>query len=147
MTENLQAIRDEWRNGGLAACLAGQDVFLPSVPTGRVVKWSFEDEPDLMQTTMNWVDWAVAKSWGISIQTLHANRRGKDVAVPRFMAMYLMSRFCSHRSLQEIGVHFGKADHTTVMHAIKRAKQLLAEDPDFAATHERAVLILEGMKT
>ena len=145
MNETLEAILAEWNHDGLAACLAGRDVFLPSVSSGRVVRWSFEDEPDLMKTTMNKVDWVVAKAWGISVQALHANRRGKDVAIPRFLAMYVMSRYCSHRSLKEIG-RFFNMDHTTIMHGIKRARQLLAEDPDFAAAHKRAVQILTEMQ-
>ena len=109
MNETLEAIRAEWCNGGLAACLADQDVFLPSVSSGRVVKWSYEDEPDLMKTTMNKVDWAVAKAWGMSVQSLHSNRRSRAVAIPRFLAMYLMARYCSHRSLKEIGRFFSMA--------------------------------------
>ena len=145
MNETLEAIRAEWRNGGLASCIAGHDVFLPDVSSGRVVKWSYADEPDLMQTTMDKVDWAVAQAWGISVQTLHSNRRSRSVAIPRFLAMYLMARYCSHRSLMEIGRFFGM-DHTSIMHGNKRAAELLIEDPDFAAAHEQAVLILEGME-
>ena len=146
MNESCQAILDEWRNGGLDACLAGKDVFLPCpVPPGLVVRWNYEDQPDLMQTTMNKAVWAVAKAWGISVQSLHSKRRSRDVTIPRFLVMYLMSRYCSHRSLVEIGRFFGM-DHTTIMHGIKRATKLLIEDPDFAAAHERAVVILEGME-
>ena len=146
MNEACEAILAEWRGGGLAACLKGQDVFLPGVSAGRVVRWSYADEPDLMQTTMNKAVWAVAKAWGISVQSLHSKRRSRDVTIPRFLVMYLMSRYCSHRSLVEIGRFFGM-DHTTIMHGIKRATKLLIEDPDFAAAHERAVVILEGMES
>ena len=152
MNETLQAIRDEWLGGGLAACLADQDVFLPSVSAGRVVQWSYTDEPDLIKTTMDKVDWSVAKSAGISVQKLHSRRRSSDVTIPRFLAMYLMSVHCPNRSLVEIGRHFHTAsegdamDHTSIMHGIKRAAELLVKDPDFAAAHERAVVILEGLE-
>ncbi len=154
MNEACEAILAEWRGGGLERCLAGKDVFLPcAAPLGRVVAWRHEDEPDLMKTTMDQVDWAAAQAWGISVQKLHSRRRSSDVTIPRFLAMHLMSVHCPNRSLVEIGRHFHTAsegdgmDHTSIMHGIKRATKLLIEDPDFAAAHERAVVILEGMES
>lgn len=147
MNEACEAILTEWRGGGLANCLAGKDVFLPCAsPIGRVVKWTYPDEPDLIKTTMNSVDWATAKSIGIPVQQLHINRRGKEFARPRWLAMYLISEFCPNRSLPEIGRHFHR-DHTTIIHGIRKAKALLAEDPDFAAAHTKARQILMGMQT
>jgi chromosomal replication initiator protein len=34
--------------------------------------------------------------------------------------------------LPEIGRKFGGRDHTTVMHAVKKVDELIAEDPSFA---------------
>ncbi len=146
MNETCEAILAEWRHGGLAQCLAGHDPFLSNpTPPGRIVKWAYLDEPDLIKTTMLGIDWAVAKTMEITVQRLHANRRGKEFTRPRWLAMYLISEFCPNRSLPEIGRHFHR-DHTTIMHGIKQAKALLAGDPDFAAAHEQALHILLGMQ-
>lgn len=144
MNEACEDILTEWRSNGLAACLEGQDIFLPFHPAGRVVTWAYDDEPDLIKTTMDRVDWAVAKAMDISVQMLHAKRRGNDVAIPRFLAMYLISEYCPNRSLPEIGRHF-HMDHTSIMHGIRRAKEMLEDDPDFHAAHEKAQQVLVGL--
>ena len=145
MNETLEAIREEWRGGGLERCLSGTDTFLPClVPPRRVVRWDYEDEPDLYKTTMDGVDWAVARAMDVSVLSLHAKRRSKSITIPRFLSMYLISEHCPLRSLPDIGNHF-RMDHTSVMYGIKRAKELIADDPDFSAAHKRAESILMGL--
>ncbi len=141
MKEDLQAIRDEWRNGGLARCLEGVDCG-PSYAfdeRGKLKKWRNRDG---LRITMRDVDNAVSQVTGTGIEMMHANRRDKHVVRPRQMAMLLMREFCLARSFPEIGRHFEDKDHTTVIHAVARAKDLLEEDPDFFEAHARARYIL-----
>ena len=56
---------------------------------------------------------------------LLSKRRNRSVARPRQVAMALAKELTSH-SLPEIGDAFGGRDHTTVPHACKRIKELLA---------------------
>jgi chromosomal replication initiator protein len=44
--------------------------------------------------------------------------------------MYL-SKVLTSKSLAEIGSKFGKKDHTTVIHAVKKVEELIANDSDF----------------
>ena len=53
-------------------------------------------------------------------------RRARAVVRPRQVAMYL-AKVLTPRSYPEIGRKFGGRDHTTVMHADKKIRQLLAE--------------------
>lgn len=62
---------------------------------------------------------------------MHSSRRARNVARPRQVAMYLAKQLTA-RSLPEIGRKFGGRDHTTVMHAVKKVDELIAEDPSFA---------------
>jgi chromosomal replication initiator protein len=57
-------------------------------------------------------------------------RRLRLIARPRQIAMYL-SKTLTSKSLTEIGSKFGKKDHTTVMHAIKKIEELIKNDNDF----------------
>lgn len=147
--ETFEAIRTEWLGGGLERCLNGTDVWpmYDISKPGRVERWQHLDEPDkaLETCTMDCVDWAVARTLGVSIQSLHMNRRAKHIAQPRQLAMFLMSKHCTKRTLKEIGRHFNDMDHTTVMYAIRRMKKLLADDPDWLATHDRAQDMLAGL--
>jgi len=75
---------------------------------------------------------ACANQYGLRVQDITGERRTKQVALARQVAMYLM-RVYLKLSLKEIGFHFGDRDHTTVMHAIERVNGLRAKDPSFAA--------------
>ena len=44
--------------------------------------------------------------------------------------MYL-SKILTPKSLADIGAKFGKKDHTTVMHAVKKVEQLMSSDSEF----------------
>lgn len=75
---------------------------------------------------------AVCAQFAIRMTDMVSARRGRDVARPRQVAMYLCREITPH-SLPAIGRHFGGRDHTTVMHAIDTVKKLATADPDFGA--------------
>ena len=56
-----------------------------------------------------------------------SDRRSRTIARPRQIAMFL-SKNLTTRSLPEIGRKFGGRDHTTVIHAIKKVKELVKND-------------------
>ncbi len=72
----------------------------------------------------------VASRYNIKIADMSSARRLRSIARPRQIAMYL-SKTLTAKSLAEIGSKFGKKDHTTVMHAIKRIEELITSDGDF----------------
>ena len=69
----------------------------------------------------------VAEHYSIRMTDMFSARRARNVARPRQVAMYLAKQLTS-RSLPEIGRRFGNRDHTTVMHAVSRITELMAED-------------------
>ena len=73
----------------------------------------------------------VAEYYKIKVSDLHSKRRSRSVARPRQVAMYLAKDLTNH-SLPEIGESFGGRDHTTVLHACRKIKELLDEDADIA---------------
>ena len=68
----------------------------------------------------------VAEHYGVPIRDLMGKRRTKSIVYPRQVCMYLARRLTSY-SLEEIGGHFGGRDHTTVMHADRKIRNLMAE--------------------
>lgn len=72
----------------------------------------------------------VASRYNIKIADMSSARRLRSIARPRQIAMYL-SKTLTSKSLAEIGSKFGKKDHTTVMHAIKKIEELITNDSDF----------------
>ena len=69
----------------------------------------------------------VSKHFGVNRSDLLSNRRNRSVVRPRQIGMYLAKKLTS-RSLPEIGRRFGNRDHTTVLHAIRKVEQLMADD-------------------
>ena len=61
--------------------------------------------------------------------------RARNVARPRQMAMYLCKKLTT-RSLPEIGRKFGKRDHTTILHGVRRIEELMATDSQIAEDAE-----------
>src|SRR3990167_7365773 len=70
---------------------------------------------------------AVCQLWSIKPKQLTGASRCRDFVYPRWAAML----FASERlgcSTPRIGYALGNRDHTTVMHGITRAKEMLADN-------------------
>jgi len=83
--------------------------------------------------TIEQVQRKVADFFGVRPSDLKAKNRTKAVAFPRQIAMYL-ARQLTHASLAEVGRAFGGKDHTTVLHAVDKIRNLLQEDPKLRKT-------------
>ena len=68
----------------------------------------------------------VAKYFSIDKKELAGEKRSNDIAFPRQIAMYLC-REVANMSFPQIGLDFGKRDHSTVMHAYKKIAKEIKE--------------------
>jgi chromosomal replication initiator protein len=98
--------------------------------TGRPITIEFTKEAlkDLLSLqarliTVENIQKTVADYFKVRVADLLSKRRSRSVARPRQVAMALAKELTTH-SLPEIGDAFGGRDHTTVMHACKRIKEL-----------------------
>jgi len=98
--------------------------------TGRPITLDFAKEAlrDLLAlqerlVTVENIQKTVAEYYKIRIADLLSKRRSRSIARPRQVAMALAKELTNH-SLPEIGDAFGGRDHTTVLHACKRVKEL-----------------------
>ncbi len=71
----------------------------------------------------------VAEYYKIKVSDLLSKRRSRSVARPRQVAMSLAKELTNH-SLPEIGDAFGGRDHTTVLHACRKIRELQGSDAD-----------------
>ncbi|MBL7496739.1 chromosomal replication initiator protein DnaA [Frankia sp. CNm7] len=69
---------------------------------------------------------ATAAYFGVSMEDLCGTSRSRVLVTARQIAMYLC-RELTDLSLPKIGQHFGGRDHTTVMHADRKIRGLMAE--------------------
>jgi chromosomal replication initiator protein len=70
------------------------------------------------------VELAVCKLFHISGDELKSSRRARTLSQPRMLAMYL-SRRLTHCAYTEIGSFYGGRNHSTVMAAEKKVRQLI----------------------
>jgi chromosomal replication initiator protein len=82
---------------------------------------------------------AVCDHFGLRMSDMASARRGRDIAHPRQLAMYL-AKTMTAKTLPTIGRLFDR-DHTTVMHGIRAVDERLRSDAelrgDVAAICER----------
>ncbi len=98
--------------------------------TGQPITLSFAREAlrDLLaiqdrQLTIENIQKTVAEYYKIRVADLHSKRRSRSITRPRQIAMTLCKELTNH-SLPEIGDAFGGRDHTTVLHACRKVKEL-----------------------
>ena len=77
----------------------------------------------------------VASYFNLRIEDLKSQRRTRNIAYPRQIAMYL-SRKLTDMSLPKIGEEFGGRDHTTVIHAYEKISENLNTDENLQHTIE-----------
>ncbi|MDD7796225.1 chromosomal replication initiator protein DnaA [Clostridium sp. 'White wine YQ'] len=77
--------------------------------------------------TIDTIQDVVSSYYNLRVEELKSQRRTRNVAYPRQIAMYL-SRKLTDLSLPKIGEEFGGRDHTTVIHAYEKISENLKTD-------------------
>jgi len=97
----------------------------------ELVKESLKDLLALQdrQVSVDNIQRTAAEYYKIKLSDLLSKRRSRSVARPRQVAMALAKELTNH-SLPEIGEAFGGRDHTTVLHACRKIKELRESDSD-----------------
>ena len=83
--------------------------------------------------TIDLIQDIVANYFNLRVEDLKSQRRTRNVAYPRQIAMYL-SRKLTDMSLPKIGEEFGGRDHTTVIHAYEKISEALNNDQSLEHT-------------
>jgi chromosomal replication initiator protein len=79
------------------------------------------------QVTIDLIQDVVANYYSLRIEDFKSQRRTRNVAYPRQVAMYLCRKL-TDTSLPKIGEEFGGRDHTTVIHAYEKINESLKQD-------------------
>ena len=86
----------------------------------------FVPTPDIIVTE-------TGRYFGISEEDIRGQRRSKNMAMARQVAMYLM-RNLTNMSLVDIGEQFENRNHSTVLSSIRKVEDLIKTDPDTSAS-------------
>jgi chromosomal replication initiator protein len=118
--------------------------------TGRPITVEFAREAlkDLIAlqeklVTIENIQKTVAEYYKIRVAELLSKRRSRSIARPRQVAMALARELTTH-SLPEIGDAFGGRDHTTVLHACDRIRELRVAERRVAEDYSNLLRTLTG---
>ncbi|MCK4607853.1 MAG: chromosomal replication initiator protein DnaA, partial [Gammaproteobacteria bacterium] len=118
--------------------------------TGKEIDLDFTKEAlrDLLAlqaklVTIENIQKTVAGYYKVKLAELLSKRRNRSIARPRQLAMALAKELTNH-SLPEIGDAFGGRDHTTVLHACRKVKELIAADIDLAEDYRNLLRTLSA---
>ncbi len=87
--------------------------------------------PGELNLTMADIVRLTATQFEVAVEDVRGKGRRQELVVPRQIAMYLIRELTPH-SYPEIGQYFGGRDHSTVMYAVQKVKDLLESDRTFA---------------
>jgi len=118
--------------------------------TGESISLEFAKEAlrDLLAlqeklVTIDNIQKTVAGYFKIRVGDLLSKSRSRSITRPRQIAMSLAKELTSH-SLPEIGDAFGGRDHTTVLHAVRKVKELRESDNRVREDYQNLLRRLSG---
>jgi chromosomal replication initiator protein len=93
--------------------------------------------------TLESIQKTVAEYFKTRTSDLISNKRSRAIARPRQIAMLLSKELTNH-SLPEIGESFGGRDHTTVLYATRKIKELFETDQRVTEDYKNLLRILSN---
>lgn len=86
-----------------------------------------QDGPKMTVIPIDTIQTEVGKFYSVTVKEIKATKRTQNIVLARQVAMYL-AREMTDNSLPKIGKEFGGRDHSTVLHAYNKIKNMLAQD-------------------
>jgi chromosomal replication initiator protein len=84
------------------------------------------------------VQQAVAEEFGLTVAEITGNSRKKPVVQARHMAIGLARELLAV-SYNVLGREFGNRDHATTLSSVRRDKELIEQNSDYAASRRRVL--------
>jgi len=115
------------------------------ITAAMIEKVIIRQEGTLQTPTLDAVKRAAMRTFNVSKSDLESPCKQQSIVYPRQIAMYLC-RTLTKKSLPQIGRSFGKRDHTTVLHAVRKITKKMDMDPDLALDVDRVTETLRTMQ-
>ena len=114
---------------GAYASLTGREIDMDLV---KEVLKKFFKQGEKPEVTVDEIMKTVAAKFNIRIADLKSQKKNKNLVIPRQIAMYLARKLTSN-SFPDIGAKIGGKDHSTVIYATNKIRDLLEKDPKIEA--------------
>ena len=118
----------------------------PTIAMARnVVEEIIDDEKNIpAPLTVERVINEVASIYGISEEDIRSKKRSADISTARQIAIYVVHKI-TKLSYVEIGKEFGNRDHSTIVYAINKVKDIIVKDKGYRDTVEDTIRNVENI--
>ena len=134
---NVRELEGALKRVVASAQFTGKPVDIPLIRESLKDLLALQDK----QVSLDNIQRTTADYYKIKIADLHSKRRNRSIARPRQIAMALAKELTNH-SLPEIGDSFGGRDHTTVLHACRKVKELRETENDIREDYQNLLRTL-----
>ncbi len=121
------------------ARMRGESIFIPN--SKFLDAWKMLDGEHVH--SLRKINEAAAACYKITYNDLISARRQRAVVLSRALAIYV-AKETTTASFPMLGRHLGKRDHTTVLKAYNRAREIYGSDPSFASKADRLIKIFKN---
>lgn len=114
-----------------------------SVETAQLALKDVLEQAEGRQVTIELIQKTAASYYDIKLADIISPKRSKRIALARQVGMFL-ARELTEASLIDIGDSFGGRDHSTVLHACKKVRDMIKATPRFAGEVDAISKQLKG---
>lgn len=141
---NIRELKGAFETLITQAAISGRLESIDVEFTNKAIK-DFIIHTEKIVLSIKYIQEFIADYFKIKLEHLVSQKRNKQYAHPRQIAMYL-AREIINESYPQISYAFGKKDHTTALHAYEKISREMEKDPDLRLTIERIRQELEEAK-
>ncbi len=123
---NVRDLEGALKDISLVASIKEIDTITVDV-AAEAIRARKQDSPKMTIIPIDEIQNQVGKFYGVTVKEIKATKRTQDIVLARQVAMYL-TREMTDNSLPKIGKEFGGRDHSTVLHAYNKIKNILVQD-------------------
>ena len=132
---NIRELKGAFETLITQAAISGRLESIDVEFTNKAIK-DFIIHTEKIVLSIKYIQEFIADYFKIKLEHLVSQKRNKQYAHPRQIAMYL-AREIINESYPQISYAFGKKDHTTALHAYEKISREMEKDPDLRLTIER----------
>lgn len=141
---NIRELKGAFETLITQAAISGRLESIDVEFTNKAIK-DFIIHTEKIVLSIKYIQEFIADYFKIKLEHLVSQKRNKQYAHPRQIAMYL-AREIINESYPQISYAFGKKDHTTALHAYEKISREMEKDSDLRLTIERIRQELEEAK-
>ena len=124
---NVRDLEGALKDISLVANFKNLDLITVEVAAEAIRARKQDSNPKMTIIPIEKIQKEVSKFYGVTVKEIQSTKRNQDIVLARQVAMYL-ARELTDNSLPKIGKEFGGRDHSTVLHAYNKIKNMLEQD-------------------